>query len=373
MYDTKTDSDGFFVFEAIPAGDAHISRQVKLSRWRTRSTHNEQIKIKAGETVIITLGGKGRAVIGQLLPPSSIGSVSWDCANARIGGQQPDPATMSEIYAEIQYPRPERFDEMTVAEVLQWHRDWVKSEEGQALHKEMQRKIEEKYGYSQTKHYSVLIQSDGRFRVDDVEVGRYVLTAMLYEKEKAGRPDYSRPIANVTHEFVIPELAEGDIDVPMELGVIHLEAEKKLAIGEPAPKLVVDGLDGGKIRLHDYTGKFVLINFWNVHMPSAADTEIENIKHIYERFADNKQFQAIGICFGSKTVSFFTDLSKKYVLEKQFQGKQGFLDFNNREIYKAYGIRNFPFTVLVGPDGKVIAAGLEGEELERALIEAIGE
>ncbi|MHC4639325.1 MAG: carboxypeptidase regulatory-like domain-containing protein, partial [Planctomycetota bacterium] len=217
MYDTKTDSDGFFVFEAVPAGDAHISRQVKLSRWRTSSTHNEQIEIKSGETVIITLGGKGRAVIGQLLPPSSIGSVSWDCANARIGGQRPDPATMAELYAEIQYPRPERFDEMTVAEVLQWHKDWVKSEEGQALHKEMQRKIEEKYGYSQTQHYSVLIQSDGCFKADDVEAGRYVLTAMLYEKDKAGQTDYSKTIANVAHEFVIPELAEGDIDVPMEL------------------------------------------------------------------------------------------------------------------------------------------------------------
>lgn len=237
----------------------------------------------------------------------------------------------------------------------------------------MTEKIKEKYGDFQTKHYGVLIQSDGKFRAEDILPGEYVFRTQIYAKKADGRRDHTKLIGKIEHEFTVPELTQADEDTPLDIGVISFDKANQLGVGQPAPEFEVDGLEGGKLKLSDYKGKVVLINFWSVHMLAGGDDGIENIKRIYEQFGGDKRFDILGLTFGG--IKYYNDLSKKYIEEKNIKWKLGVVGFSNFNsgIIKDYGLKQWPFNILIDAEGKVIAIGLKGEELENAVAQALKE
>ena len=134
--------------------------------------------------------------------------------------------------------------------------------------------------------------------------------------------------------------------------------------GKFAPDFALRSLDGKRIRLSQFRGKTVLVNFWatwcapcRVDMPWLAD--------FYNRYA-GRNFEIIGIAMDDgdrdKVAEFVRDTHVGYTVL-----------LKNDDIGPAYGGARFlPQSFFVGPDGRILAhtIGIRSKDSIRADIMA---
>ncbi len=74
--EVKTDAEGWFTIEHTLPGSLVISRYVKhgdgTPNWWGEYAHTQNLNVRPGETVEVTVGGNGKPVVGKLLIPSGI-------------------------------------------------------------------------------------------------------------------------------------------------------------------------------------------------------------------------------------------------------------------------------------------------------------
>ena len=145
-------------------------------------------------------------------------------------------------------------------------------------------------------------------------------------------------------------------------------AQAEPGVGEEAPGFEIKTTDDKALKLADFRGKYVLLDFWATWCgPCVAETP--NLKSVYEQFGKREDFVMIGL-------SLDNDKEKPmaYAKEKGTQWIDGFLgDWGKDEVTKKYGVRGIPSIWLIGPDGKVVAKDLRGEAISEAVKKALGE
>ena len=120
----------------------------------------------------------------------------------------------------------------------------------------------------------------------------------------------------------------------------------------------------GEVQLSDLRGKGVLVNFWATWC-GPCQSEIPALIRLSERYS-GEHFAIIGISSESPATvrSFARARGVNYPLMRDVGGK---LD-------RAFGVNTIPFSVFIGPDGKVVGdvtgelSESEGAERIEALI-----
>jgi len=138
-------------------------------------------------------------------------------------------------------------------------------------------------------------------------------------------------------------------------------------IGTVPPPFPVDArdLEGRPISLADYRGRHVLIDFWATWC-KPCKAELPNVLEAYRRHHE-RGFDVVGVVLDEPTEGA---LVRNCVAEHRMPWRQVHYTTMRNPIAPAYGVRGVPYTMLVGPDGKVIRVGLRGAEL-RARLERI--
>ena len=127
------------------------------------------------------------------------------------------------------------------------------------------------------------------------------------------------------------------------------------AIGHEAPEIVGKDSLGKVVRLSDFRGNYVIVDFWNSYCHWCRE-ETPALQKALERFK-GKNFKILGVSSDTKHKDWMDAIHKDgsywdhLILEK-----------GNR-VMSEYCVKGIPYIILVGPDGKILAKGLRGKEL----------
>ncbi len=118
--------------------------------------------------------------------------------------------------------------------------------------------------------------------------------------------------------------------------------EQKPAVGEAAPQLSLADLSGSMVRLADYRGKVLLINFWASWCPPCKD-EMPGFQNVFLAF-ENKGFAVIGVAINDIDQSITKELHILFPVVAA-----------NDRVKRDYGdIAHPPVSFLVGKDGRIV-------------------
>ena len=145
----------------------------------------------------------------------------------------------------------------------------------------------------------------------------------------------------------------------------EIDDQKRLAIGFPAPEITLPDPDGNMFSLSSLKGKVVLIDFW-ASWCGPCRRENPNVVRVYNTYKQYG-FDILSVSLDDNKNSWIQAIASDGLIWhhvsdlKKWQSVAG-------QLYNVHGI---PHTVLIDREGKIVAKGLRGEELERKVKELL--
>jgi peroxiredoxin len=129
--------------------------------------------------------------------------------------------------------------------------------------------------------------------------------------------------------------------------------------GGVAPDIVLESPEGKTVKLSDYRGKYVLLDFW-ASWCGPCLREVPNVKIVYDKYRD-KGFEVFGVSLDDEKQrdAWLKKIDERNMNWVQVSSLKGW----NCPSAKLYNVSGIPKTFLLDPQGRIIATDLRGEAL----------
>jgi len=141
----------------------------------------------------------------------------------------------------------------------------------------------------------------------------------------------------------------------------RIRKAKKLMPGIQAPDIVQKNPEGEEVKLSDFKGKIVLIDFW-ASWCGPCRRENPNVVKVYNEFKD-QGFEILGVSLDKSKAKWVSAIEKDKLTWPHVSDLKGWGSTHAKD----YGVTGIPQTFLVDKEGKIIAKNLKGAQLDAQL------
>lgn len=141
---------------------------------------------------------------------------------------------------------------------------------------------------------------------------------------------------------------------------------KATAIGQTTPEIELPNPEGQVVKLSSLRGKYVLVDFW-AKWCGPCRRENPNVVKAYNKFKD-KGFEVYGVSLDRNKEDWVQAIQEDGLTWTQVSD----LKYFESKAAADYNISAIPFSILVDPQGKIIAKNLRGAALDKKLEEVLG-
>jgi peroxiredoxin len=144
-----------------------------------------------------------------------------------------------------------------------------------------------------------------------------------------------------------------------------IEEKGRTAIGTEAPGFTMNDTEGNPVSLSSFKGKYLLIDFW-ASWCGPCRKENPNVVNAYNKFND-KNFEILGVSLDRDKDAWLKAIDEDNLTWTHVSD----LKYWQNEVAQLYGVNSIPHSILLDPDGKIIAKNLRGQELHDKLGELL--
>ena len=145
----------------------------------------------------------------------------------------------------------------------------------------------------------------------------------------------------------------------------QLQLSKRLAPGNPAPQFTLADTNGKNVSLDVYKGRVVLLDFWASWCPDCRK-ESAYMVYLYKTY-HGKGLEILGISLDTDKERWLAAIRADELTWTHVGSMAGW----KCPVAAAYNVNWIPTMVLIDRDGRIVARGLEGKQLEDKIKEII--
>lgn len=140
---------------------------------------------------------------------------------------------------------------------------------------------------------------------------------------------------------------------------------KRTQVGIDAPEFTQKDVNGKPVKLSDFKGKYVLVDFW-ASWCAPCRRENPNVRDAYDKYK-SKGFEILGVSLDKEDAraAWLKAIADDKLTWTQVSDLKGW----SNEAAVLYSVKAIPTNFLIDPQGKIIAKDLRGENLQQKLKE----
>ena len=148
---------------------------------------------------------------------------------------------------------------------------------------------------------------------------------------------------------------------PVQDFLARMDKLSALTVGKVAPDFEMANIEGKNVKLSDFRGQYLLLDFWASWCAPCRE-ENPNVVKQFNTFS-NKGFTVLGVSLDNNRDAWLKaikddNLTWSHISElKQWDSN----------VVKLYSIEGIPMSYLLDKEGKIIGKNLRGQELEQML------
>jgi peroxiredoxin len=316
--------DGSFSLRKVAPGDYQIGVEYRFKEnnyGEVPVSHTTPIAVKPATVAKVTLGGKGRRVTGKVaLQGGTQGDVDW----------KRDVHRLNLVAPAANIP--------VIGSVL---------------------------GDFTGESYVLLFDSNGVFYADNVPPGRYQLTLNVTDPEDEY---YNRRTIGATNHLVVVPDKKAPVNAPFDMGTVALAIRPRVKPGSVVPSFDMPMLDGRKLKLSDFKGKFVLLHFWGRSL-GWSSYDIQVLKELHTTVGASGKLAVIGCNLDSESDA---NSLQQFVKSQGLDYPQASLGYwHEAPVPRMFGLNGQTASVLIDPQGRLASGHLRGSALRSFVQEAM--